>query len=284
MCDYDSVILHIRLVQWREFEGNDNNYGGCVLNKYYIFCNGKIVLKNVGKELPDTVYDRELESFFRLSGRVDREDPDGGIWAEIAPDAELPDRYAIMERRAIWPTFEEREFFRAGRAFHLMDWQRTNKYCGVCGAETIFDSEEWAMRCPSCGETYYPVISPAIIVAVEKDGKLLMGHGVNFPPGRFSVLAGFVEPGESLEDCVKREVLEETKIEVKNIKYFGSQPWPFPRSLMLGFTAEWKSGEIEVDGKEVTEAAWFAPHEIPDVFRGLSISWKLIENFIKKRS
>lgn len=140
------------------------------------------------------------------------------------------------------------------------------------------------MRCPACGEIYYPVISPAIIVAVEREGKLLMGHGVNFPPGRFSVLAGFVEPGENLEDCVKREVYEETKIRVKNIRYFGSQPWPFPRSLMLGFTAEWESGEIEVDGKEVTEAAWFAPDEIPDVFRGLSISWKLIENFINKHS
>lgn len=140
------------------------------------------------------------------------------------------------------------------------------------------------MRCPCCGEIYYPVISPAIIVAVEKDGKLLMGHGANFPPGRFSVLAGFVEPGESLEECVRREVYEETKIRVKNIKYFGSQPWPFPRSLMLGFNAEWESGEIEVDGLEVTQASWFAPDEIPDVFRGLSISWKLIENFIKNRS
>ncbi len=83
------------------------------------------------------------------------------------------------------------------------------------------------MRCPCCGEIYYPVISPAIIVAVEKDGKLSDGAGANFPPGRFSVLAGFVEPGESLEECVRREVYEETKIRVKNIKYFGSQPWPF---------------------------------------------------------
>ena len=189
-----------------------------------------------------------------------------------------------MERWARWPTCEEREFFRAGKAFHLMDWQRTNRYCGVCGTGTEYDPAEGAMRCPACGEIYYPVISPAIIVAVEREGKLLMGHGVNFPPGRFSVLAGFVEPGESLEECVKREVYEETRIRVRNIRYFGSQPWPFPRSLMLGFTAEWESGEIEVDGREVTEAAWFAPDEITDVFRGLSISWKLIENFIKKHS
>ncbi len=254
------------------------------MSKYYIFFNGKIILKNGGKELPDTISDGELEMFFRGSGSLDRDDPNGDRWAEMDPCAELPVKYVIMERRAIWPTFEEREFFRAGKAFHLMDWHRTNRFCGVCGAKTVFDEAEWAIRCPSCGELYYPVISPAIIVAVEREGKLLMGHGVNFPPGRFSVLAGFVEPGESLEECVIREVYEETKIKVKNIRYFGSQPWPFPRSLMLGFTAEWESGEIEADGKEVTEAAWFAPNEIPDVFRGLSISWKLIEDFIKKRS
>lgn len=254
------------------------------MSKYYIFCNGRILLKNRGSELPDTKSDKELELLFKASGNVDREDPEGDMWAEIDPPSELPDKYVLLERRSIWPTFEEKEFFRAGRAFHLMDWQRANRYCGVCGSQTTYDPAEGAMRCHCCGEIYYPVISPAIIVAVERDGKLLMGHGVNFPPGRFSVLAGFVEPGESLEDCVSREVYEETQIRVKNIKYFGSQPWPFPRSLMLGFNAEWESGEIKVDGKEVTDASWFAPDEIPDVFRGLSISWKLIENFIKNHS
>ncbi|MGD9666024.1 MAG: NAD(+) diphosphatase [Synergistaceae bacterium] len=254
------------------------------MSKYYVFCNGRILLKNGGFELPETESDKELELLFKASGNVDREDPKGDRWAEIDPASELSDKYVLLERRSIWPTFEEKEFFRAGRAFHLMDWQRANRYCGVCGTQTSYDPAEGAMRCPFCGEIYYPVISPAIIVAVEKDGKLLMGHGVNFPPGRFSVLAGFVEPGESLEECVKREVFEETKISVKNIRYFGSQPWPFPRSLMLGFNAEWESGEIKVDGKEVTDASWFAPDEIPDVFRGLSISWKLIENFIKNHS
>ena len=254
------------------------------MNKYYIFCNGKILLKNSGTELPDTLSDNELESLFKMSGNIDKDFSEGDKWAEVDCESDLPDKYVLMERRAIWPTFEETEFFRAGKAFHLMDWQRANRYCGVCGTVNEYDSNEGAMKCPSCGELCYPVISPAIIVAVEKDGKLLMGHGVNFPPGRFSVIAGFVEPGENLEECVRREVYEETSIKVKNIRYFGSQPWPFPRSLMLGFTAEWESGEIKVDGKEVTEASWFAPNELPEVFRGLSISWKLIENFIKNHS
>lgn len=260
------------------------NIGGNILSKYYIFCDGKIVLKNGDSSLPDTLSDKKLEVFFKNSGKVDKDNGNGDMWAEMGSDNELPDGYILAERRSVWPVFEEHEFFRAGKAFHLMDWQRTNRHCGVCGTLACYDEDEQAMRCPSCGELFYPVISPAIIVAVEREGKLLMGHGANFPSGRFSVLAGFVEPGEDLEDCVRREVYEETKINVKNIKYFGSQPWPFPRSLMLGFTAEWQSGEIEADGREVIEASWFAPEEIPDAYRGLSISWKLIDNFIKKHS
>ena len=153
-------------------------------------------------------------------------------WAEIDPKSDLPDKYVLMERRAIWPTFEEREFFRAGKAFHLMDWQRTNRYCGVCGAKTKYDPAEGAMRCPACGEIYYPVISPAIIVAVERDGKLLMGHGVNFPPGRFSVLAGFVEPGENLEDCVKEKFMRRQRSGSK-YQIFRQSAWPFRDRLCL---------------------------------------------------
>ena len=138
------------------------------------------------------------------------------------------------------------------------------------------------MRCPGCGELISPAICPAIIVCVGRDGKILLGHGVNFPPGRYSVLAGFVEPGESLEECVAREVYEETKVRVKNVKYFASQPWAFPRSLMLGFTAEWESGEICPDEGEIEDAKWFAPDEIPEYYRGVSISARLIEGFVRR--
>ena len=147
-----------------------------------------------------------------------------------------------------------------------------------------FDSREFAMSCPSCGEQYFPVICPAVIVAVVKEGHLLMGHGINFPSGRYSVLAGFTEPGENLEGSVMREIYEESHIHIKNINYFGSQPWPFPHSLMVGFTAEWESGEIVPELSEVTDVRWFAPKEIPDYHRGISISARLIEDFIRKYS
>jgi len=249
---------------------------------FYLFKNNKLILKNDGKVLPDETSFTELEKFVINSGFVDKECRDGDMWAELSDKAELPSGFDLYERRSLWPDFDTKSFFRAGKAFHLMEWQRSNKYCGICGAATVFDEKELAMRCPECGELKFPVISPAVIVAVEKEGKILMGHGINFPPGRFSVLAGFVEPGESLEECVRREVYEESKIHVKNIKYFGSQPWPFPRSLMLGFTAEWESGNIVPDTTEVTDVRWFAPNDIPDYFRGVSISSMLIDDFIRR--
>lgn len=249
---------------------------------YYIFQNGQIVLKNRGSALPETDADSGLTSLFTRSGLVSRGDNDGAVWAELRPDAVLPEGYSLHERRGLWQVFGETEFFRIGRAYHISEWQRTNRFCGACGAPAYLDEREWGMRCSACGEISFPVIAPAVIVAVEREGKLLMGHGANFPPGRFSVLAGFVEPGENLEEAVVREIYEESRVRVKNIRYFGSQPWPFPRSLMVGFTAEWESGEIEADNTEVLEADWFAPGDFPDIPVGVSISRRLIDDFVKR--
>ena len=250
---------------------------------YYIFQNGKIILKEDGA-IPEAAEIEGLRQHFVNAGCVDKVDKDGDRWAELEMTAKLPDGFDACERRGCWTAVGEEQFFRIGKAFHYMDWQRLHKYCGKCGAQNVFDPGEGAMKCLACGELFYPVISPAIIVCVEKKGKILLGHGVNFPAGRYSVLAGFVEPGESLEECVAREVYEESRILVKNIKYFTSQPWPFPRSLMLGFIAEWESGDICPDTTEVTDVRWFAPHEIPEYYRGVSISAKLIEDFIKRHT
>lgn len=249
----------------------------------YIFQGAKIVLKN-GREVPrkEDLPPAVTENFINR-GYVDKEDRDGDSWAELRQEAGLPEGFEAHDRRGSWTSVGEDQFFRIGKAFHIMDWQRLHKFCGKCGAANRFDPSEGAMRCTSCGELFYPVIAPAIIVCVEKDGKILLGHGVNFPPGRYSVLAGFVEPGENLEECVKREVYEESRIKVKNIKYFKSQPWPFPRSLMLGFTAEWESGEICPDKTEISDVRWFAPDEIPEYYKGVSISARLIEDFIERQ-
>jgi len=133
--------------------------------------------------------------------------------------------------------------------------------------------------------TSYPRKSPAVIVSIVRDNKILLARSQKFSNvNMYSVLAGFVDPGESLEDCVRREIREEVRIEVKNIQYFGSQSWPFPDSLMVGFTAEYKSGEISIDNDEIDEAGWFSVSELPRIPRKISIARQLIDWFIEKNS
>lgn len=250
---------------------------------YYMFLNGKIVLKRDGT-LPHVQDVQSFKPYFVNSGYVDKQHRDGDQWVELSADAPVPEGFSLCERRTSWTVAGEEQFFRIGKAFHYMDWQRLHKFCGKCGAKNIFDPGEGAMKCTRCGEYFYPVIAPAIIVCVEKDGKILLGHASRFPAGRYSVLAGFVEPGEDLEECVSREVFEESGISLKNIKYFASQPWAFPRSLMVGFTAEWASGEVRPDLSEIMDVRWFAPDEIPEYYRGVSISARLIEDFVRRHT
>lgn len=141
--------------------------------------------------------------------------------------------------------------------------------------------DERVMKCSNCGYMQYPRVSPAIICAVVRNDEILLARSSRFKGGFYSVLAGFVEPGETLEQCVKREIMEEVGTEVTNIRYFGSQSWPFPNSLMIGFTAEWKSGTIKIDDDEIIEAGWFSADNIPNVPRGFTISGRLIEWFRK---
>ncbi len=141
---------------------------------------------------------------------------------------------------------------------------------------------ERAKRCPQCGFLYFPRLAPAIIVLIERGDQLLMARSHRFAPGVYSVLAGFVEPGESLEEAVVREVKEEVGISIKDIRYFGSQPWPFPHSLMVGFTATYAGGDISVDPTELEDAGWFTVDSIPPLPGKLSIARKLIDRFIEK--
>lgn len=219
---------------------------------------------------------REGETFFKGEGRLG--------WAEVAPGTEPPSGMAFAARRQLLEILGEESFATSGRAYHLMDWTRKNQFCGRCGTPLRSSTEELALICPACGHTVYPTIAPAIIVAIEREGKLLLGRSPRFPKGRYSVLAGFVEPGEALEDTVRREVFEEVSVEITDIRYFGSQPWPFPNSLMLGFTARWKSGEIQIDGKEIEDAGWYAPDELPNIPTTRSISGKLIRNFLGRHT
>ncbi len=192
--------------------------------------------------------------------------------------------------RQVWHRFGDAAFARAGGAWQMADWLRNTRFCSRCGASELTPSgTDHGLTCPRCGRTVYATLSPAVIVAIDRElegeRKLLLAHNTGMPAGRFSILAGFVEPGETLEEAVAREVREEVSVEVRDVRYFASQPWPFPHSLMLGFTAQWKAGELRPDGVEIGEAGWFSSGEIEnmDIPDRASISRRLIDNFFRNR-
>jgi NAD+ diphosphatase len=171
-------------------------------------------------------------------------------------------------------------FYLIGRAYQIVSWDANHQFCGRCGTAMTTRESERAKICPACENTNYPRISPAVIVSVVRDGKILLANANRFKSKMYSVLAGFVEAGETFEECVKREIREEVNIQVKNITYFGSQPWPFPDSLMVAFKAEYESGELNPDGDEILSANWFAPDELPMIPGEWSIARKLINSFV----
>jgi NAD+ diphosphatase len=196
---------------------------------------------------------------------------------EIHESQPLPEGWAALGLRDLFGLVETTLAVLSGRAYQILEWDRNHRYCSRCGTPTQPRADERARACPACGYTSYPPVSPAVMILVTHRGKLLLARKPAFPKGRYSALAGFVEPGETLEDTVIRETREEVGVEVKNIRYFGSQPWPFPHSLMVAFTADYAGGELRPDGVEIEEAGWFDPDQLPKLPPPISISRRLID-------
>lgn len=194
-----------------------------------------------------------------------------------------PDGMDFKDLRQVYGSMEEDLFVLGGRAVQIVEWDRTHQYCGRCGGKTYTKDNERAKACPDCKLMNFPRLSPAVIMAVEKDNELLLARSAHFPTGMFSVLAGFVEPGETIEECVVREVKEEVGITVGNVRYIASQPWPFPNSLMLGFSAEYIEGELNLDPVEIAEAGWFTADTLPSIPGRISIARRLIDRFLEKQ-
>ncbi|NGZ77231.1 NAD(+) diphosphatase [Saccharibacillus alkalitolerans] len=197
--------------------------------------------------------------------------------AEAPEGAVPPDGTAFLPLRSLYEVLDEDLFHLAGRALQMLNWDATHRFCGRCGTTLTLADRDRAKVCPNCGLSQYPRLSPAVITAILKDGKILLAHAAHFQNDMYGLIAGFAEPGETLEDCVRRETMEEVGIELGEIRYFGSQQWPFPNSLMIGFVAEYAGGEIAVDGEEIAHAAWFGPDELPNIPPKVSIARKIID-------
>ena len=197
--------------------------------------------------------------------------------AWLEPEVPAAEGYAFRGLRSLFGRMDEPMLAVAGRAFQIADWARTHRYCGACGRPMQRTAGERAMKC-ACGHLAYPRISPAMMVLVKRGEAVLLAHNVAAPAGRFSALAGFVEPGETVEEAIHREVREEVGIEVKDLRYFASQSWPFPGQLMLAFTAEYAGGELALDPAEIGEARWIGPGDaLPDLPPPQTISRALID-------
>jgi len=202
--------------------------------------------------------------------------------AEVASEKNVPLGMGFFGLRELFGRLDEQFFWLAVHAVQIKNWDRDHRYCGRCGTDTVNGTDERAKVCPQCGLKSYPRISPATITAVIRGNRILLARARRFPRVLYSVIAGFVEPGETLEECVAREVYEETGIEVQNIRYFGSQPWPFPNSLMIAFTAEYRGGEIRIEESEIVDAGWYTAGKLPPVPDRVSIARRLIDWFAER--
>lgn len=191
------------------------------------------------------------------------------------------DHFVMIDLRSSYDYIPAPQFAMAGKAYEILFWDKNSKFCPVCGTSTQ-QALPNSKKCPSCQFEIFPTISTAILALVQKEDSILLVQAHNFSGPFHSLVAGFLETGESLEECVQREVMEETGLSVKNIRYFGSQAWPFPSGLMVGFITEYESGELKLQEEELKNGAFYKKENLPELPRKLSLARKMIDWWIEK--
>ena len=253
----------------------------------YIFRSGEIFIQNnntlpveMPSEFDKWISDSMDLNLFGTEAHVVLLDGDGSKQAVI-PDASWIRLRSIFAATDINLSSISSS---AARALGIINWHHVTRFCSRCGASLVDSTTEIARICPGCKAIVYPRLSPAVIVAVEKDGKILLARHSERNQDMYSCLAGFLEHGETLEECVAREVYEEAHLEIQNIRYVGSQSWPFPDQFMIAFRADWKAGEISVDPSELLEAHWFDKDHLPNTPLPGTVAWNLIHDVFDSMS
>jgi NAD+ diphosphatase len=238
----------------------------------FAFAEGHLLLAGEDFTLdPGPSVDAQVRHYLGRLGGLD-------AWAFELP--EVPTGWRGVSLRAAMMNLPPVHAGLAGRAAQLLEWDRAHRYCGVCGTPTSRQAHERSRRCPACGHQAYPRLAPAMMVLIWRPGEVLLARSPRFAKGTYSALAGFVEPGETIEECVRREAFEEVGVRLRDLRYFGSQSWPFPNSLMIAFTARWDGGDIVAQADEIEDAQWFAVDALPGVPARFSISGHLIRDTV----
>jgi NAD+ diphosphatase len=259
-----------------------------------VFQGGRLVLSGSGRLLlapspPEGAEDPHAGPLHLGHGALDPEAGGGAVQESetrvvvLPPDAALPEGTIAVPLRQAMVTLDDPALALAGRALQLLTWRQDHRFCGRCGAATRLGPRGSALVCPGCGHESFPRVSPAVIVLVHDGDRVLLGRAPRFPEGMYSTLAGFVEPGESAEDTVHREILEESGVEVAGLRYMGSQSWPFPHSLMLGYHAAWAGGEVSCEDEELEDVRWFSVDDLPRLPSRHSIARRLIDTYVQSR-
>ncbi len=245
------------------------------VEQWYIFSQERLLVNHESQKLPDH------NPFANKDGLYMGSHEKKHLYvAKVNADVEAPEGWGWSELGSLFGKMRDEHFAIAGRALQLLDWDLTNKYCGRCAAETVHRFHERCRECPKCGYLAYPKLTPAVVALVRRENKILLARGAHYPDNMYTILAGFVDPGETLEQTVEREISEEVGLKVANIRYFGSQPWPFSRSLMIAFTCDWERGKIRIDSNEIEEADWYDKGSLPKLPPPLSISRILIDSVL----
>lgn len=242
--------------------------------RYFVFCQSDLVLEktNNGYQIP-TELPVEMKPWSTVMN------VDGDKACRIEQPLLGNERYEMCGLRQSYYKLSHEDYLKAGKCHELLYWDQNTKFCGVCGGPMRFDTDI-SKKCEHCGKEVWPQLATAVIVLVRKDKEVLLVHAKNFRTDFYGLVAGFVETGETLEEAVHREVMEETGLHIKNLKYFASQPWPYPCGLMVGFHADYAGGDIHLQQSEIAKGGWFRRDNLPTIPEPLSIARMLLDDWL----